>query len=148
MIYDTLENAENYYGVSPRLAEALKILSDTDFSQLENGRHDIDGENIFMNISQYETKTENNHPEAHKKYIDIQYLISGTELVGVAPLAAMEEVYDPKKGSDCILYTGKTEPLTLGNGTFMILFPQDAHAPGIAVGQPETVRKAVVKVLI
>lgn len=148
MIYDTLANAENYYGISPRLAKALKALADTDFSALENGRHEIDGDNIYMNISEYVTKTANEHPEAHKKYIDIQYLLSGYEYVGVASLSSMESEYSADPAKDFALYTGKTEPLTLGNGTFMVLFPQDAHAPGIAVGKPETVRKVVVKVLV
>lgn len=147
MIYDTLENIENYYGISPRLTEAMKVLASTDLSQLEDGRYEIDGDNIFMNLSRYETKPVNEHPEAHKKYIDIQYLISGEELVGIAPLSEMTGLFSSDPEKDLDLYNGSTTSLKLGNDCFMILFPQDAHAPSVACGAPSMVRKAVIKVL-
>ncbi|MDO5444022.1 MAG: YhcH/YjgK/YiaL family protein [Eubacteriales bacterium] len=148
MIYDKIENIETYYGLSERLSTALHALHDADFSVLEDGRHIIDGDKIFMNLSTYETKPSNEHPEAHKKYIDIQYSISGEELIGVAPLDEMTGIYSSDPEKDLFLYNGSSTPLKLGKGTFIILFPQDAHAPSVACGAPSTIRKAVIKVLV
>ena len=148
MIYDKLSHLETYFGLSDRLDRALSALRDTDFSALENGKHCIDGDNLFMNISSYVTRTANEHPEAHEKYIDIQYLISGEENVGVAPIDTMESVFSSDPDNDCALYNGKTAGLKLGGDAFLVLFPQDAHAPGIACGEPAEVRKVVFKVLL
>lgn len=147
MIYDKLENIEAYEGIMPRLMEGLKALKDADFSAMEDGRYELDGDKLYMNISSYETKPDK-RAEAHEKYIDIQYLISGTELIGVAPLCEMGQPVEAKPEKDVWHYEGATEKLTLTGSRFMVFYPQDAHAPGIACGEPSKVRKAVVKVLI
>lgn len=87
-------------------------------------------------------------PEAHRKYIDIQYLIEGEELIGVAPLASMERVAEAAPERDIWFYEGETAKLPLSGGRFAILFPQDAHAPCIAAGECRPVRKVVVKVAV
>ena len=91
MIYDTLDHLEAYRGVHPGVMRGLELLRDTDFSQWEDGRHEIDGERLFILLQSYETKPENDTPEAHRKYIDIQYLLSGQEQMGVGPLEEMTE---------------------------------------------------------
>lgn len=148
MVFDTLENAECYRGLGKGLALGLAFLRDTDFSKLADGRYELDGDRVVASISGYETKTENDRPEAHRAYADLQYLISGTELVGVAPLADMEFEVEANREGDIWFYRGDTEKLTLTGDRFLVLFPQDAHAPCIAAGQPKTVRKCVVKIRV
>ena len=109
---------------------------------------EIDGERVFALFQSYETKPENDRPEAHRKYIDIQYLIEGEELIGVAPLTSMERVAEAAPERDIWFYEGETAKLPLGGGRFAILFPQDAHAPCIAAGECRPVRKVVVKVAV
>ena len=72
MIYDTLEHRDQYRGLSPRLAKALDFLAETDFFALPDGRCDIDGDEVFANVMTYETKTANETPESHRRYMDIQ----------------------------------------------------------------------------
>ncbi|MEG2421642.1 MAG: YhcH/YjgK/YiaL family protein [Oscillospiraceae bacterium] len=146
MIYDTLENADLYGGMGPKLQRALRYLRETDFSKIADGRQEIDGTDVFANVMTYTTQPGNELPEAHRNYIDVQYLISGEESIGVGQLAAMTELVEEKPQNDCYLYRGKTEGLTIGNGRFLAVWPQDAHAPGRAVGAPAEVRKCVVKV--
>lgn len=146
MIYDTLENLEQYQGVSSRLAQGLKYLRDTDFSQVEDGEYQLDGQNLFVRISHYETKAINLTPEVHRDYADIQFLIDGAEKIGVAPLADMMEEVEGRPEGDIWFYHGPTEELLLGGSRFMVFFPQDAHAPCIALNHPTTVRKCLVKV--
>lgn len=148
MIYDTLAHRAAYAGAHPGLDLGLKFLAETDFSQLEDGRYELDGERVFANVMRYETKPANDLPEAHRKYIDVQYLIEGEELIGVAPLEEMEGV-DSQPGPDCWLYRGRTQKLTVTGDRFLAVWPQDAHAPGIAPdGRGAPARKCVVKVLV
>lgn len=146
MIYDTLDHLERYRGMHPGVLRGLRFLAETDFSAPQ-ARYEIDGEKIFAFVQDYETKPANDTPEAHRKYIDIQYLIQGEELVGVAPLEAMTEVVEAKPENDIWLYHGPVAQVPIGNRRFLALFPEDAHAPGVAVDSPAPARKCVVKVL-
>ena len=87
MIYDTLDHAGQYRKLSGNLAKALDYLTGTELETVEAGCVEIDGERVFALFQSYETKPENDRPEAHRKYIDIQYLIEGEELIGVAPVS-------------------------------------------------------------
>ena len=149
MIYDTLEHLEVYQGAHPGVMMALRLLRDTDFSQWEDGRHEIDGDRLFLLLQSYETKLENDTPEAHKKYIDIQYLLSGRELMGVAPLEDMTEEVDARPEGDIWFYRGPVSNFLLTGSRFAALWPGDAHAPCVAVdGKPVPCRKCVAKVLV
>ena len=147
MIADVVSNIEQYFGISPYIDTALRYIRDTDFSLLPDGRQEIDGDLVFANIMSYTPAKENRLPESHKKYIDLQYLIMGQELVGVAPLSDMLSIAEAHPERDIWLNRGDTEKLTIGNGRFLLLFPGDAHAPGIDKGDGVSVRKCVVKIV-
>ena len=91
MIYDSLKHMEAYQGVHPGIYKGLELLRDTDFSKLEDARVEVDGEDLFYLLQSYESKPTNDTPEAHKKYVDIQFLISGREKMGVGALEDMKE---------------------------------------------------------
>lgn len=149
MIYDTLEHIAAYEGIHPGVMRGLRYLAETDFSALPDGRQEIDGEAVFANLQSYENKPANDTPESHRDYIDIQYLIQGEELVGVAPLEAMTQVVEAHPERDLWLHRGPVEYLTIGRGRFLVLWPGDAHAPGIApAGRCAPCRKCVVKVRV
>lgn len=147
MIYDTLDHLEAYRGVHPGVMRGLELLRDTDFSQWEDGRHEIDGERLFILLQSYETKLQNDTPEAHRKYIDIQYLLSGQEQMGVGPLEEMTEEVEARPEGDIWFYHGTLSTILLSGRRFTALWPGDAHAPGIAVDRKSApCRKCVVKV--
>lgn len=148
MLYGTLKHLDSYRGIHPGIMRGLEILRDTDFSQLEDKRYDVDGDNLFFSLQSYESKPSNDTPEAHKQYVDIQFLVSGRERMGVAPLEDMVEVAEARPEGDIWLYHGPTDELLLTGDRFAVLWPEDAHAPGIAVDGPEPCRKCVVKVKI
>lgn len=147
MIYDTLDHLDRYEGIHPGVMQGLRFLAETDFSKVDWSRKELDGEKLFAFIQEYETKPVNDTPEAHRKYIDIQYLVEGEELVGVGPLETMTEEVEAKPENDIWFYHGPTSQLPIGNRRFLVLFPEDVHAPCIIAGAPSTVRKCVVKVL-
>ena len=145
MIFDTLAHIDSYKGIHEGVFKGLLLLRDTDFSVLEDKRYELDGEDYFF-ITSYETQEVNDTPEAHQKYIDIQCLISGTEKMNVGALEEMTDEVTERRGADIRFYHGPTDTVTLTTGKFAVLFPSDAHAPNIAVGAPEKVRKVVVKI--
>lgn len=149
MVQDRLESASIYSTLSPRLAQALHHLQHTDWARVAEGRHDVDGDRLFAIVSDYETRASETVPwEAHRRYIDVQYVVSGRERIGYAPLASLAVGdYDP--GRDMVAATGDGECFTLRAGEFAILWPQDAHRPGIVDGATATqVRKVVLKVAV
>lgn len=149
MIYDILPHIQQYQGLHPGILKGLRFLVETDLSGLEDQRIELDGDDLFALIQNYETKPVNDRPEAHRDYVDIQYLIQGNELIGVAPLEEMEEEMEARPEGDIWFYRGPVENLPIGAGRFMVLFPGDAHAPCIAVdGKSSPVKKCVVKVRI
>lgn len=148
MIYDKLSNLESYRGLSPRLLAGLKALAETDFSKIEDGHYELEGEDLYMNVMTAELKETNERPEAHRKYIDIQYVFEGEEDIGVAFLDEMGAPIEENPEKDIWFFAGETVKLRLGGDRFIVLFPQDAHAPCISVNHGTKSRKAVVKVLV
>ncbi len=148
MVIDYLKNAALYSGMHPRMVEAFRYLQKGDFAKIEPGRYEIDGADLFALIQQYDPKPrEKARWEAHRKYIDVQYVFTGAELFGYAPLEHLDSVaYDEAK--DFHELKGDGDFLRVPAGTFLILFPQDAHMPGIAGLASRFVKKIVVKILL
>ena len=147
MIFDSLKNLEQYKNVHPRVYRGLQLLRDTDFSALTETRYEVEGEDLFFFLQDYETRPVNDTPEAHRKYADIQFVLSGREKFDVAPLQDMTEEVEAHPDRDLLLYHGPASAsFVLEGDKFVVAFPGDAHAPCIAVDAPEQVHKVVVKV--
>ena len=148
MIFDTLQNVDNYKGLG-RVYTALKFLAETDFSEINLGRYELDGDNIFYMVQSYDTDPDKTISEAHRKYIDIQYMVEGEEIIGVADISSDKELTEAKEENDVWFYNCNTEPLTLSAGKYMVLYPNDLHCPGVATnGTALNCRKVVVKVRV
>ena len=149
MLFDKIKNAPQYYALGERLATSLKYLMQNDFSAKTPGRYEIDGDRIYALVQEYDTRPGSAGKwEAHRKYIDIQYIVEGTELMGYENLESMEisdSDYNPEK--DAIYPKGEGSFVKMTAGMFAILWPQDAHMPGQAISEPVKVRKVVIKVL-
>lgn len=153
MIKDNIKNANNYSDLPERIKVGLNYLINTDFSQVENGKYEISGKEVFAIIQEYTPKSEAEGKfEAHEKYIDIQYVIQGEEKVGVGELKDFEESTQYNEEKDIVFLTpkvkGETNFINLGENEFVILNPNDAHMPSIETNNPIHVKKAVVKVLV
>ena len=147
MIFDTLENIKNYEGLG-RVYTALKFLAETDFTKMELGRYELQGDDIFYMVQRYETDPDKTIVEAHKKYIDIQFMVDGEEIIGVAPICCEKTETEARPENDVWFYECKTEPLTLIKNSFMVLYPNDLHCPGVAVDGARECHKVVVKVKV
>jgi len=151
MIVDKIENADVYVKLSGAITKALEILRDKELIEKDDGRYDVDGDNLYYLVQRYTTKpVEQCKLEAHRRYIDIQFVADGEEIMGYRPLDNLDvqTPYNPEK--DIILYK-KPDNITeikLGCGMFAVLFPQDAHMPKCQIDGPSSVHKVVVKVKI
>ncbi len=148
MVIDQLKNASLYYNLGEGIAAALRYLQNTDATKVEPGRYALDGDKLYAMVQQYDTKPKaQGFWEAHRKYLDVQYVAQGTEHMGFAHFSQLRpQPYDAEK--DFLKLEGEGEFLLMRAGTFMILGPDDAHMPGMAVDQSQPVRKVVVKVRI
>lgn len=147
MIYDTIENAGRYLGISKNLDTALYYIMDTDLSALEDGKHTIDAENVFINVMQAVTKAGNCEYEFHEKYYDIQIDLEGAEDIRFA--TKYQEITKPyREEADIGMGLAKCEAVChMEPGRFVICEPTEPHLPGGAVdGVEKPIRKAVVKV--
>ena len=147
MIVTNREHALDYLGLNDRLDKALRFIADTDIAALADGNHLIDGEDVRVKVQHMQTKPlEMAKLEAHNDFADIQMLLDGSECIGwcFRTDALTETEATPER--DIYFYDGDFAKLTLRPGQFVIVFPDDVHAPGLAVDEPETIRKAVFKV--
>ena len=113
------------------------------------GRYEIDGKNLFVTVVYYETSpVEIKVWEAHKKYIDVHYVLDGKERIDINFIDNMVQgTYNEK--DDCMLLEGdKSSSVIISSGEYVVCFPEDAHIPGIRVDQSSTVKKAIFKILI
>lgn len=147
MIFDRIENLNNYSGLG-RVYTALMFLSDTDFTKVPLGKYELDGDNIYYMVQKYDTNPDKTVAEAHKKYIDIQYIVKGEEIIAIAPIQSEKTEVEAKEEKDVWFYECETQPLILKDGEFMVLYPSDLHLPGKAVNEPKEVLKIVVKVKV
>ena len=115
-----------------------------------NGKYSIIGNRVFAILSTYITKRETeNLFEAHKKYIDIQYIIKGREIIYWSFVENLTAIVKYSEQDDIIFFKGEnTTGFRMEKTYFSIFFPHDAYKPGCILDQPEKIRKAVVKILI
>ena len=148
MIYDHIKNIGLYKGLSDALDTALEFIASADLP-MDNGTTLLP-HGVKAIVSEYETKpTDPKGYEAHIKYADVQFLLAGSEDIRCCPIELLEPVGEYDEAGDCRFYVaqpGSGFALRLGAGYFAVLFPDDGHMPGLAVGEPGAVKKVVVKV--
>ena len=145
MIKDKIDNAKKYYNLSPQIKKGLLFLQENDMKKIRTGKHIIDGDEIYVNIEEYDTKKTGNI-EAHKKYIDIQFIISGEENIGITTLENLTQITQYNETNDIIFYNGEINMNLMRENDFLILYPEDAHLPCQMINKPARVKKAVVKI--
>lgn len=152
MIKDNLLHIDYYNYLSPGIYFGLKYLRDTDFSSMANGKYEIKEGKAYAIVQDYDTKPESEGKfEAHKKFVDIQFIIEGEEQVLVGKLDGFEETtpYDEEK--DILFLTPKTDAkidsVKIKSGEYVILTQKDVHMPSISVETTSHVKKVVLKIL-
>lgn len=147
MIVDNIKYAEKYFGIDKRFKEIFAVLASL-HKNTPLGWQEYDG--FKIGVSECETfdkdKDGNDRSaEAHRKFADIHFVISGDEGVGYADTDTLEAVTEYNEEQDYLLLSGDTVRLHLRQGDFCIVFPEDAHIPQMTAGADRKLKKAVVK---
>ena len=148
MILDRLDRAEAYYSLHPGIARAVEWVRNTDLASLSDGKHTIDGTRLFVVINRGPGKGRSGAVlEAHEKYIDLQLSLSGVDEIGWQAKRDCHEVTIPYSAEKDIAFYGDAVEswVAVPPGTFVIFFPEDAHAP---MGGTGDLVKAVVKIAV
>ena len=149
MILDSLKNAAQYCSLHPRFKTVFDYIASHDLAAMECGRHDIDGDNIFVNVQELDLRPESEaRLELHRKYIDIQLLLEGPdEIFGWSEkidCVKPEAEFDVEK--DVQFFTDVPQCFySVKKGQFSILFPEDGHAPMLGKGH---VKKCIFKIAL
>jgi len=145
---DVQEFARQYHANKKYWDEAFAFLKNHDLSKLAPGKYPIDGDNVYATVTNDPTKDfDVSKWESHKKYTDLQYVISGEEKIGVDPGAKGLTVTEPyNEEKDVAHYTGPGKIYDAKPGTFFLFFPGTAHRPNITTGGNQPDKKIVIKI--
>ena len=148
MILDSLNNTKKIECLHPLFKKAFDYLKSTDFSKVEDGKHELDGSRLYVSVvSIFGKEKKDAAIETHKKYIDIQMPLLGVEKIGWKPGCELQEESTPyNEQKDIAFYIDRPTAYTkIYPGQFAIYFPEDGHAPGIGQGN---IRKVIVKLQV
>ena len=150
MIHSTASNLERYFPIHPRLAKAAQAFAALHTQPFEPGKHPVDGDDIFINAVEYETKPiESAILEAHRAYIDVMLLLEGEERIACCDLSVVEKITQPyETAKDALLaeIPVNTTFVWMRPGDVAVLFPEDCHAPGLDTDGRHKVKKLIAKV--
>lgn len=150
MILTTTQDLKRYEAMHPLFAKTFAALEQLAALPFTAGRHEVDGDAVYINAAEYDTKqAESSCMEHHRRYIDVMWMVSGEETIGVCPVSALTEFTKPYTAEiDAALaklpavYT----EVKIGAGDVVILFPEDGHAPAMELSGTAHVQKFIAKV--
>ncbi|MBX9853345.1 MAG: YhcH/YjgK/YiaL family protein [Cytophagaceae bacterium] len=129
------------------LQTAVKYYVNSDTGILKTGRYNICDDKLIAIVNSYQTKSPQEAIwESHRKYVDVQYIISGKEKMGFSPISSMKMKRPYKDEDDCIFYEGNGKHFTMQEGKLVICTPGDVHKPGLNPVDPAIVKKLIFKV--
>lgn len=148
LILDRLTEADRYSATHPGFAAAFHYLRTTDFTNMAAGRHEVDGDRMFVVINRQPGRGRDGAKfESHRRYIDVQFTISGTDEMAWRSLDSCSQPTGPfDEQKDFLLYKDPADTwIIVPPGSFAVFFPQDVHAP---LGGTGDLVKAVMKVAV
>jgi len=148
IISDDLRNWEKHRSLLP-MADAFHFLMRADLQKLETGRQEIHGDDMYALVQRNQSRPiESAEFEAHRLYLDIQYLISGEEFIALTPQQGLtvSKPYDESKDIEFYLKPPQYQKIAMNPGRFAVFYPEHAHLPNCHPNQPGPLHKVVVKV--
>mgnify|MGYP000057613166 CR=1 FL=1 len=151
MIFGNINNIGDEKNYPAIILEGLKTLKEGEWDKKENGRYELKGEKMYISISEYETAPEETKkPEVHRKYIDIQYMFEGDEIMEVENVNNLEvsKEYDETLDYAKHFQSTNSSSLKIKESEMAIFYPLDAHMPCIKLDENKKIIKAVFKILV
>lgn len=149
VIFGNLNQLSEYPFLEKAVLECFEYAAAHDLSAFEKGRYEIDGERLFVNIVEYTTQApEKRFWEAHRNYLDVHLMLSGTEQIDLNFIRNMEQKDFVEQDDFLPLDGEKNSSVTMTEGDFLICYPADGHRTAVAVYEPERIKKAIFKVAV
>ena len=147
MIFGSTTNLEEYAFLEDKIKACFDFYKENDMENMETGIHKIDGDDLFVNIVEYDTTTpENRFWEAHKDYLDLHLMLDGIEQIDLNFIGNMD-LGPYKKEDDYQAMEGeKNSSVILNEGDFLICYPNDGHMTAVKVKDPQKIKKAIFKI--
>ena len=149
MITANIKDAKRYFGVNPNFEKAFEFLKTLN-KDSDTGAFEFDGFKgsiVAFDASDTTPDGEQKPLEAHREYLDIHYVLDGSEAIGYADIDTLEGVTDYDAEGDYILLKGDMYKVYLKAGDFCIVFPEDAHAPTMHAFDSKG-KKTIVKIRV
>lgn len=146
MIYGNISQAGNYLGLGRGIRIGLEYLIKGEFADLEAGKKELkEGAYAMCNVLELKEK---GLWEAHRRYLDIHFCLEEGETISCVEIDRVENWGDYDEEKDCMLAPGLEEgvKIPMKPGDFVIVFPEDAHMPGVAAGEKNTLSKIIIKI--
>lgn len=150
MILTTVSQLNRYESLNPLFPKTFAALAELAGQPFEKGRHEVDGDRIYINAAEYDTRpAEGAGMEHHKRYIDVMWMVSGEETIGVCNTSQLTDITMPYSEKDDVALAklvGVYTEVKIKTGDVVILFPEDAHAPSMQLNGAGHVQKLIAKV--
>ena len=149
MVFGNIRDLKDYGYLEAEVLKCFEYAKNHDLLSYEKGSHEIEGDNLFVNIVEYETTTpENRFWEAHKKYLDLHFMLKGPEQIDVNFIDNMEQKEFVDKDDFLPLEGEANSHVVLTEGDFLLCYPKDAHRTAVQVNTPAVIKEAIFKIKI
>lgn len=146
MIVCPWKDLGRYAPVIPGLEEAMEVVAKLE--DLTPRTVPLSGGNKILVQAGPTKPWEGAELEAHRNYLDIQYIVKGQEVVGWAPVETLTLSGEFNTAKDKGMYAGVNDTMLIREGYCYVVYPEDAHAPGKHIDQPGEFVKLVVKLKV
>jgi YhcH/YjgK/YiaL family protein len=147
MIFDSVEHIGIYKGIHIGLDRAIQMIESNQLDLSKSGKVSVDGDAIFYLVQDYSTKDVLDAKlEAHRRYIDLQFLVKGNEIMDCINIVNLSELTDYDEANDIQFFKGECNRLFAKENDFAVFFPHDGHRTGVSTQEAEQVKKVVFKI--
>lgn len=149
MVFGNIRDLKDFGYLEDSVRRCFDYAREHDLLSYEKGSHPIDGDDLFVNIVEYETTTpENRFWEAHRQYLDLHFMLRGPEQIDVNFIDNMDQKEFVEKDDFLPLEGDPNSHVVLNEGDFLLCYPADAHRTAVQVGSPAVIKKAIFKIRI
>lgn len=149
MVFGNVRDLKDFGFLTENVRKCFDYARNHDLLSYETGSHPIDGDELFVNIVEYETTTpENRFWEAHRQYLDLHFMLRGPEQIDVNFIDNMAQKEFVEKDDFLPLEGDPNSHVVLNAGDFLLCYPADAHRTAVQVGSPAVIKKAIFKIRI
>ena len=149
MVFGNIRDLKEYGFLEEDILKCFAYAKEHDLASYEKGSHEIDGDDLFVNIVEYETTdTENRFWEVHRYYLDLHLMLTGKERIDINFIDNLDQKEFVEK-DDFLPMNGQANGyVVLEEGDFLLCYPKDAHRTAVKADESMKIKKAIFKIRI